>query len=229
MGQRLYWAHYSIDEPGLGSELAKLSRAEMDGSNAMPFLEQVYPAPMTSPLTASLLAFQSRPRRIWLIFSRSCLTRAGLYRTLWLGKRVFPDWRCEAMTPAAADNACRKQKLTVQRWLGEAQRTGKRQGFGTAQSQQRFSWSTAVVLAASQDGGPTLSIHGNTCDISSKGLGARCRQGVATGTQVEVRITAWGGSVLGVVRNCTRSMGEFRVGVEFLFHGQAHASGHKAA
>lgn len=126
---------------------------------------------------------------------------------------------------AHAQECCsNRQDLTIQRWLGEARRTGRRDCSSAKRPHARFTWRVAVTLEVEHAGQPAQTLRAETHDISPTGLAVQCRQRVETGSVVRVRNAAWGGSVHGIVRFCSASMGEFRVGVEFLSGDQLLAS-----
>ncbi|MEE9297059.1 MAG: PilZ domain-containing protein [Phycisphaerae bacterium] len=131
---------------------------------------------------------------------------------------------------AVAQECCSKQgQLTIQRWLSDAKRTGRKDVCAGKRPHARYTWSTAVMVTFDQPGHGGPPMHASTRDISVSGLSFECRRQFSPNTIVRIKAAAWGGSVVGVVRFCRRSVGAFRVGVEFLPDEEARSDVYHAA
>ncbi len=132
------------------------------------------------------------------------------------------------MTTVTQECCSKQGELTIQRWLGDAKRTGRKDVCSAKRIHARYAWKTAVLITRETDGHAGCPLHATTCDLSVSGLSLQCKRSLAENTIVLIKTPAWGGAVLGIVRFCTPVMGMFRIGVEFL-PDPAAASNHSEA
>lgn len=120
------------------------------------------------------------------------------------------------MMATTYESCSTQQELTVRRWLTEAQRTGRKDAGSGKRPHARFTWTANAIIQIDQAGQAPRSILASVRDISNTGLSLKCRAPIDRDTPVRIKMSAWGGAVNGIVRHCTRSVGVYMVGVEFL-------------
>ena len=115
-----------------------------------------------------------------------------------------------------------REAATVDMWLAEARRYGREDVYAGKRQHVRVTWEAPVTVVVYDGRQAGETDHATTRDISSGGLGLRCRRPLAVHSLVAVVSEIDGQCVHATVMHCTETLGGFLVGVEFLPRTPAH-------
>ncbi len=116
-----------------------------------------------------------------------------------------------AMRKKVADGA-----KVVNRWLTQAQCTGREDTYTGKRRFPRFTWREHFTVVVLDEGPDRVECFATTRDISAGGVGLKIRHRIAATAVVRLVHEETGETVHGRVRFCNEALGAFFVGVEFI-------------
>ncbi len=118
------------------------------------------------------------------------------------------------MIATATTRQTRNDEITIQRWLTDARRTGRKDNYAGKRRHPRFSWHAALTVEAVDDEGQSQQ-YATARDIGVGGMGLKTRRRIDANTIIRVTVDATGESLVARVRHCSEALGGFIIGVEF--------------
>lgn len=125
------------------------------------------------------------------------------------------------MIAAKCHNQSQEANPTFRKWFTEARQTGESDNYAGKRRQRRCTWDAQITIEVLENGEPTATYYANTRDISTGGMGMRCRKAVPAHAEVRITIDETGESVQARVTQCTEGICGYHIGVEFTAETQA--------